>query len=433
LVASKSGGTLETLSFCSYFYDRLASLRDCPGENFIALTDPGSQLERLAEEKGFCRIFSTPPEVGGRFSALTEFGLVPAALLGLPLEEVVGQAAAMAAACGPGIPEADNPALQLGAFLGGLAAAGRDQLSLLLAPGLRPFAVWLEQLLAESTGKKGRGLVPLIMAGDEPEFLPPGENRSRMGLFIGCEGDDDEWLKLGWEAFAKARVPAARLTLPGPTALGAELWRFEMATAAAAIELQINPFDQPDVESAKVRARDAIRARRQQGVLPEPPRLGPEEAGLRVSGSPHFAASDSLETGLSAWLSAARPGDYLALLAYLPPVPEIECELEKLKIALELKSRLPVCLGFGPRYLHSTGQLHKGGANRGLFLMLAGELDEDRPLPGEEFGFATLVAAQYRGDFQALSAAGRRILLVEGAALSGREIVAAVGSLLGRF
>ena len=431
LVASKSGGTLETLSFCHYFYDRLSFLKAAPGENFIALTDPGSRLEKLATARGFRKVFSTPSEVGGRFSALTEFGLLPAALLGLPLSRILGHAAEMAAACGPGVAVGENPALRLGAFLGSLGAAGCDKLCLALAPALRPFAVWLEQLLAESTGKQGRGLVPVILEGDEAEWLPAARPADRMGLLLSLEGDDCEKLERCWENFARCRVPAVRLTLSEPAALGAEIWRFEMATAAAAVEMGINPFDQPDVESAKIRARQAIKARHERGVLPVPTRLGPENEGVEFSGSPHFAGAADLRTALSVLLTAGRPDDYLGLLAYLPRLPGVGEAIDGLKNFLKDRCGLPVCVGFGPRYLHSTGQLHKGGADHGLFLMLAGDLEHDLPLPGEEFGFATLITAQFRGDFEALVGAGRRVLLLEGKSLSSLELVEVVRTCLG--
>ena len=433
LVASKSGGTLETLSLGDFFFTRMKALKDRPGENFIALTDPGSRLEKLAAARNFRRVFSTPAEVGGRFSALTEFGLVPAALLGLRLSVILDRAHAMASACGPGVAVGDNPALELGAFFGTQAAAGRNQLCLMLSPALRPFAAWLEQLLAESTGKKGRGLVPVIRDEDQPEIRSTDYLNDRLGVFLVLEDDDCGWLERNWETFTRLRVPAVRLKLSGREDLGAEIWRFEMATAAAAVELKVNPFDQPDVESAKIRARQAIEARREHGILPEPGgcRLETPLNGLRVSCSSHFAGAGAWPSVLALLLQAVRPGDYLGLLPYLPRFPEIVDKVAELRRQLENAGRLPVCVGFGPRYLHSTGQLHKGGANRGLFLMLAGELARDLPLPGEEFGFATLITAQYRGDFQALIDAGRRVVLIEAESLSGLELVSTVMASLG--
>ena len=437
LVASKSGGTLETLSFCNFFFDRLQRLGPHPGANFVALTDPGSKLEMLAREREFRRIFSTPQEVGGRFSALTWFGLLPAALLGLPLERLLESAAGMMQRCGPEVAETDNPALRLGAWLGRLADLGRDKLQLFLSPRLQPFAVWLEQLIAESTGKNGRGLLPVSQeAARDIVFLEREKIAAddRVCLFLRLDGDNNRDLDAARERVADLGLPLAEIRLGSLDELGGEIWRFEMATAAAAAVLGINPFDQPDVEAAKVAARQAMAARcgaggGSAGNLPENDVLF-VEGEWQARGSRHFSGLGNRIAGLMKLLSLARPGDYLAVLAYLPPGAELERFLSALKLLLQKKTGLPVTVGFGPRYLHSTGQLHKGDGNRGLFLQLLGELEEDLPLPGADYGFVDLITAQAHGDYQALVAAGRRILSLQCRSVSGILMVDELRKLL---
>ncbi len=435
LVASKSGSTLETLSFCNFFFARLEQFGSHPGANFVALTDPGSKLEALARERGFRRIFSTPREVGGRFSALTWFGLLPAALLGLPLERLLESAAEMMRCCGPGVAEADNPALRLGAWLGRMAASGHDKLQLFLSPRLQPFAVWLEQLIAESTGKNGRGLLPVCQeAAKDLAFLDRGRMAAadRSCLFLRLEGDGNRDLDAARERAVELGLPVAEIRLGCLDELGGELWRFEMATAAAAVVLGINPFDQPDVEAAKVAARQAMAARPGSGDAPAGDDVLFADGEWLARGSRHFSGLEDRLAGLKRLLALARPGDYLALLAYLPPDPELERSLSGLRLLLQERTGLPVTVGFGPRYLHSTGQLHKGDGNRGLFLQLLGELEKDLPLPGADYGFADLITAQAHGDCQALVAAGRRILSLQCRPVSGNLMLEELRKLLER-
>ncbi len=431
LVASKSGSTLETLSLCDYFYARLKARKVAPGENFVALTDPGSRLESLARQRAFRCIFATPPEVGGRFSALTPFGLLPAALKGIDPAMLLAAAREMARRCGPETEVNVNPALRLGALWGAAAARGIDKLGLLFSPRLAPVAVWLEQLLAESTGKQGRGLLPLALpladftAGriGEWEGCDAGD---RAWLLFGLAGDDDAGLERAWQRLKRAGRPAGFIGIESLYELGGELWRFEFACAAAAVELGINPFDQPDVEAAKAGARRALERRADEGCLPEPEGrlaidIGPEK-GIRlfVGAEGGSAAPPALAPLLENFLAAAGPGGYLALLAYLPDTPRNRESLERLRRALAERCRVPVLLCFGPRYLHSTGQLFKGGPAKGLFLQLLGELGgEELPLPGREYGFRTLVTAQARGEFTALLRARRRVLLLEAPGLDG--------------
>ncbi|MBN2810072.1 MAG: glucose-6-phosphate isomerase [Deltaproteobacteria bacterium] len=415
LVSSKSGGTLETLSFFNFFYDKLSRLKENPGENFVALTDPGSKLEVLARERGFRKIFPTPAEVGGRYSALTPFGLLPAALLGLPLKTLLQRAQLMMAACAVGIKVADNPALRLGAFMGELARSGRDKLTLVLSSKLQPFAVWLEQLIAESTGKKGNGLVPVIVAGyDDLPFSGRDDKpaNDRLYLFLRLADDDNTAFDQAWSRVRTTSEPAALITLAERVDLAQEIWRFEMATAAAGAVLEINPFDQPDVEAAKIGARQAMLAWQESGSLPVLARLV-DEVDLKVSGSQQFVGIADLNDALERFMSAAVFGDYIALLVYLPQSHELASSLELLQQQLQQRCRVPVTIGYGPRFLHSTGQLHKGDGNHGLFLQISGgAAADDLPLPGSGYSFATLIAAQAQGDYQALLQAGRRILAI---------------------
>ncbi|MCD6533192.1 MAG: glucose-6-phosphate isomerase [Deltaproteobacteria bacterium] len=415
LVSSKSGGTLETLSFFNYFYAQLTLLKENPGENFTAITDPGSKLEVLAQERGFRKIFSTPSEVGGRYSALTCFGLLPAALSGLPLEILLARAQTMMAACSSGVLATDNPALQLGAFLGEMALAGRDKMTLVLSPGLQPFAVWLEQLVAESTGKKGYGLVPVIAAAEDAlPFHDRHDNpaKDRFYLFLRLADDENSRLDSAQSQVRAAAEPSALITLGETMDLGQEIWRFELATAAAGAVLGINPFDQPDVEAAKIGARQAMLAWQENGALPTLERLV-DTADLKISGSHHFKGISDLESGLKRLVEEAGSGDYIALLVYLPQTRLLDKTLQELQKRLQDSCRVPVTIGYGPRFLHSTGQLHKGDGNHGLFLQISGDLVQDLSLPGSDYSFATLIAAQAQGDYQALLKAGRRILALE--------------------
>ncbi len=415
LVSSKSGGTLETLSFFNFFYHQLSHLKELPGENFVAITDPGSKLEKLAREKTFRKIFSSPSEVGGRYSALTLFGLLPAALLGLPVKDLLARARVMMAACAPEVnPEAD-PALQLGAFLGEMARSGRDKLTLVLSPSLQPFAVWLEQLIAESTGKKGCGLVPVIVDGfDELPFYVKDNVLASDRLYLFMRLMDDE--NSGFDqALAKVQAetePSVLITINEVVDLAQEIWRFELATAAVGAVLAINPFDQPDVEAAKIGARQAMLAWQESGSLPVSERLVDGE-DLKISGSVHFAGIANLKAGLKRFVDVVTPGDYIALLVYLPQSRSLALALQKLQQTLQQYCRVPVTIGYGPRFLHSTGQLHKGDANRGLFLQITEDIEKDLALPGSDYSFATLIAAQAQGDYQALLNAGRRILALE--------------------
>ena len=415
LVASKSGGTLETLSFFNYFYHQISEIKDNPGDNFVALTDPGSKLEALALEKGFVKIFSTPAAVGGRFSALTFFGLLPAVLQGVPITEILQSAREISKVCAENIPSNQNPALKLGCFLGEMMLAGRDKLFLVLSPSIKPFAVWLEQLIAESTGKSGFGLVPVIVEeGDDLPLRDCNDSVSRDSVYL-ClrlENDDNRVFDQVLTRIQDSGEPLSLIKLANKVDLGREIWRFEMATAAIGAVLKINPFDQPDVEAAKIGARQAMAAWQENGKLPDFEKLV-EENNLKISGSHHFSEVDDLDNALASFVGKVKPGDYIAVMVYLPQTDSLELVLQNLRKILLSRCRVPVTLGYGPRFLHSTGQLHKGDANHGLFLQINGNLKNDLQVYGSDYSFATLIAAQAQGDYEALLSRGRRILALD--------------------
>ncbi len=406
LVASKSGGTIETLSFFRYFYARAVAELENPGRHFVALTDPGSRLQALAAEKNFRRVFSTPPEVGGRYSVLTYFGLLPAALMGIDVDQALARAARMLAAAGPTVPAAANPALELGAALGELALAGRNKMILVADPPLDAFGDWVEQLVAESTGKEGRGIVPVV---GEPLIADPAAY-GRDCYFVSLEFSGAKpAAAAALDVLKAAGYPVIRLTLGDHLDLFQEFYRWEMATAMAGAVLGINPFNQPNVEAAKRKARELMAAAgREGGGLPAPePLLAAGELQLFA---PAPLVATELPTALEAFLGRVTVGDYLALMAYLPSFPEITGRLQQLRERLRRRCRVVTTLGYGPRFLHSTGQLHKGDGNQGVFLQLTADIDRDLEIPGEAYSFGLLLAAQAQGDFQALAENGRRLL-----------------------
>ncbi len=398
LVSSKSGSTAELVALLSFFYDRAVRAlgRTAAGRRFAAITDPGSPLEALAGSLGFRRIFHGRPDIGGRFSALSAFGLLPAALKGLDLPRLLGSAAAAAGECRSGAIER-NPGAFLGAALGAAALRGMDKLTLFVPPRFAPLAGWLEQLVAESTGKEGRGIVPVVE--DRPDF--PGRSGSDR-FFVEFGEEAAGRTDAGGRAISEAGAPLLRLALDDPYELGGHFFVWEFATAVAGHVLGINPFDQPDVESTKRMTRQVL--------------AGAEEAGPETRAE---AAGPASGSSLSRFLGGRRDGDYLAVLAFLPRRPEVEAGLAGLAGRLSSRTLLPVTVGFGPRYLHSTGQLHKGDGNRGLFLMLVGAglpevgIPEVPGLVRPARDFAALIRAQARGDEMALREKGRRVLVLE--------------------
>lgn len=393
LVSSKSGGTIEVLSFYRYFRSRLeekVGIR--AGQHFVAVTDPGTSLERLAAESDFRQTFLNPPDIGGRYSVLSNFGLLPAALLGLDLERLLDSALAMQAACGPQVPALANPGAGLGVILGEMARHGRDKLTLITSPAIAPLGAWAEQLIAESTGKEGTGIVPI---DGEPLGDPSLYGRDR--LFVHLRVADDTGSDAAILALLATGQPVVQINLPDRYALGAEFYRWEMATAVAGSLLGINAFDQPNVQESKDFTGRFLSEYQREGRLPDSPATSP---------------GPQLAPALARLLSEIKPGDYLALNAYLVPDQATRTALEALRRRLRDHYKIATTIGFGPRFLHSTGQLHKGGPASGLFLQLTGAIGDDLAIPGQPYGFGTLVAAQALGDWEALASRKRRALRI---------------------
>jgi transaldolase/glucose-6-phosphate isomerase len=366
IVASKSGTTVETLSHFAHFWSRAPR-----GEQFIAITDPGTPLAALGRERGFRRVFLNPADIGGRYSALSYFGLVPGALIGVDIEALLDRAHEMLHACHHCLPPEENPGAWLGATLGEAALAGRDKLTLVLTEEIASLGAWIEQLIAESTGKDGKGIVPI-------ESETPGAT--------GVYGDDRLFVAIGGheglDALEEAGQPVVRLTYRDRQHLGAEFFRWELATALAGQVLGINPFDQPNVQAAK----DATARVLREGVTETP-----------------------ATPGLRDVLKQVRPGDYIAIQAYLPHAAATAEQLQAARMSLRDRCRVATTVGFGPRYLHSTGQLHKGGPNTGVFIQIVGEDAKDVPIPGATYSFSELKRAQALGDLQSLLARRRRV------------------------
>jgi transaldolase/glucose-6-phosphate isomerase len=370
-----------------------------PALDFLAITDPGTSLGELARAQEFRGIVEAPPDVGGRYSALTVFGLVPAALNGVDVAGLLERARRMADACRTGDASA-NPGLRLGALIGEAALAGRDKLTILTSDRLAAFGDWAEQLIAESTGKAGIGIVPIV---GEPPADPSAYGDDRCFVSVRLAGEPDP---------AGALVVDEEIVLDGPLDIGAEFVRWEVATAAAGIVLGIDPFDQPNVQESKDATKALLEAYRSTGGLPQP---GPlvSEPGISVSADP-AAIGDTpvtVDGAVRQLLDLLRPGrDYFAILAYLPPDPAVKERLQRLRDRVRRAHGVATTLGFGPRFLHSTGQLHKGGPDSGVFLQLTAAPSKDLPIPGWDESFGTLIAAQALGDLTSLQRRGRRAL-----------------------
>ena len=400
IVASKSGTTIEPNSLAAHFRQGLQEHGiSAWGRQFVAITDGGTELDRRAATDGFRDVFVNPSDIGGRYSALSFFGLVPAALMGQDIDSLVAWGIAMLAASEPGLGAATaNPAVGLGLAIGASARAGRDKMTLLLPTALEPFGLWVEQLIAESTGKNGVGVVPIT---GEPVGDPSVYGADRLFVRVHSSGAPMILPDV-------AGAPAVEIQFDEPTALGAEFVRWEVATAVAGALLHINPFDEPNVQQAKDATRVLLDGYKSTGTLPSPSPASklPNGVALRLSA----AASRELHGVPERLLSLVRKGDYVALLAYLGPDEAIARELRELRRAIRDRTRAATMFGYGPRYLHSTGQLHKGGPNTGVFLLITATPVEDVAIPGESFSFGTLEQAQALGDFQSLDATGRRAL-----------------------
>jgi len=415
VVASKSGTTLEARSLFDWFYARATPMLDNPGERFAAITDPGTPLEQLAHERRFDRLWLAPADVGGRYSALTVFGALPMALMGIDVAEVWAAARRMAAACQPEIAAAANPAARLAAALCDAWRGGRDKLTLITAPSLAAFGPWVEQLVAESTGKQGRGLVPVI---DEPVGAAGEYADDRVFVSLALAGEEDAEHQRRVEQIDVAGHPLIRCELEDHHDIGGELFRWQAAVALLGALMDINPFDQPDVQASKDRTEALLAAHGEGDAVSDRPPLDTDSGWAvfaDVARDQELAQRRSGE-GLEGWLEAhlgrAAPPDYVALQAFLPVEHEIYVALQAMRGLMLERLGVATTLGWGPRFLHSTGQLHKGGPDTGLFLQVTADTGEDIEVPGAGYTFGDLVRAQWLGDLAALQERGRRVLRV---------------------
>jgi glucose-6-phosphate isomerase len=404
VLASKSGSTIEPNAMASEARARvLASGEPNWSSRFIAITDEGTALHQRAVREQFREIFVNPSDIGGRYSALSLFGMVPAALMGADVDRILTHAHAMEAACRETNVRA-NPGLALGAFMAAGAAIGRDKLTLLLSPSLMPLALWIEQLVAESTGKQGKGIVPIT------DSFAPGAQLGSDCILVAAYGSDGPHARL-LEPVRATGAPMFEIEVPDDLAIGAEFFRWEVATATAGLLMGINPFDEPNVKQAKDATSALLERYRTSGRLPA------REPHGRIDGvtlTLSTAAEQELHgAGPEDFLGVLRPADYFGLLPYLPPDRDpFDSVLQEMRANIGAASGCATALGYGPRYLHSTGQLHKGGRNNGVFIIVTAPADEDLPIPGEPYSFGILEMAQALGDFESLDRAGRRALHV---------------------
>ncbi|HVV92281.1 MAG TPA: bifunctional transaldolase/phosoglucose isomerase [Hyphomicrobiales bacterium] len=414
IVSSKSGSTTEPNILKDYFFDRVAATigADKAASRFVAVTDPGSSLEKLAKSEGFRRVFLGDPAIGGRYSVLSPFGLVPAAAAGIDLRRLLESARTMAIACGGDVPPGANPGVQLGLAMAAAAKAGRDKVTIVGAGKARWFGAWAEQLLAESTGKNGKGLIPV---DGEPLGPPRVYGKDRLFIHLRMEGDREDG---ALAALEKAGHPVVRIVLSGPEAIGQEFFRWEIATAVAGAEIGIDPFDQPDVEASKVKTRELTAEFERTGKLPETTPVATSNA-LAVFADPKNAealrkagADGSVDGWLKAQLGRVEAGDYVAILAYVARNGENAEILHRIRMAIRDERKVATCCGFGPRFLHSTGQAYKGGPDSGVFLQVTSEPSPDLPIPGYKASFGIVEAAQAEGDLAVLAERGRRALRI---------------------
>jgi transaldolase/glucose-6-phosphate isomerase len=414
IVSSKSGTTLEPNILKDYFFARVEAAlgKGKAGRHFVAITDPGSKLEALARTEQFRHVCLGKPDIGGRYSVLSDFGLVPAAVMGVDVQQLLDATAKMVKACSPNVPPTENPGVALGIALGTLARAGRDKLTIIASSEIADIGAWLEQLVAESTGKLGKGIIPLDgeLPGSPERY---GEDRVFVHLRLVNTSDtaqDDAIAKL-----QAAGQPVVRITLAERYCLGQEFFRWEIATAVAGAIIGINPFDQPDVETSKVRTRELMASYERRGMLPAEIPLF-EENGIKIFADSENAAAlhgaASLEAVLKAHLARLSDGDYFALLAYIARNPRHQAALNEIRVAIRDAKRVATCLGFGPRFLHSTGQAYKGGPNTGVFLQITADHASNLPVPGRNYTFGAVIEATAAGDFAVLNERGRRAIRV---------------------
>jgi transaldolase / glucose-6-phosphate isomerase len=432
IVSSKSGSTLEPNIFKQYFFERTKEAvgADKAGSHFIAVTDPGSKMQQVAEADHFRHIFFGRPSIGGRYSALSNFGMVPAAVMGLDTKKFLDRTAEMVRACWADVAVEENPGAVLGIILGTAAISGRDKVTIVTSQGTSDLGAWLEQLLAESTGKQGKGIIPVDR---EKIAAPEIYGNDRVFAYIHLEGDTDTEQDAKVAALEQAGHPVVRIVVADVYDLGQEFFRWEIATAVAGAIIGINPFDQPDVEASKIATKSLTSEYEKQGSLPaEKPVL--EDGGVKLFTDEKNAAElkkaagadNSLAGYMKAHLSRSGARDYFALLAYIQMNAKHEKSLQEIRHVIRDKKHVATCLGFGPRFLHSTGQAYKGGPNSGVFLQVTCDDAVDVPVPGQTYTFGVVKAAQARGDFQVLADRGRRALRVH----LGRDLKAGLATLL---
>ena len=419
IVSSKSGSTLEPDVLHRYFFDLTEEMlgKGKAGAHFVAVTDPGSKLEESARHDGFLRVFFGDPAIGGRYSVLSNFGMVPAAVIGLDVRAIFETTQTMVRSCGPGAPPKANPGFELGALLGAAGLAGRDKVTLLASDAIADIGAWLEQLIAESTGKQGKGLIPVDL---EPLGKSSVYGDDRAFAYIRLDGAEDPAKDGLIRELEEAGQPVVRITLASPLMLFQEFFRWEVAIAVAGAVIGIDPFDQPDVEASKIKTRALTEDYEKKGCLAtETPVL--REGGIALytdaANTTALKADAGAET-LDAWVGAhfrrAHAGDYIGLLAYLDRQPEHTAVLQGIRKKLRDHNKVATVLGFGPRFLHSTGQAYKGGPNTGVFLQItASSPADDLAIPGRKATFGVIEAAEARGDFEVLAERGRRVLRVD--------------------
>ena len=418
IVASKSGNTLESNILKDYFYIRLENLldHDVVGNRFIAITDPNTSLETLAETEHFKAVFYGIPSIGGRYSALSNFGMLPSGLMGVDIETLLQHVETMAQCCSASMAVENNPGVVLGVILGVCARHGKDKVTLVVSPQIQTLGAWLEQLLAESTGKQGKGLIPV---DQEPLGVPKAYGDDRVFVYIRLTAAADRTQDRAIDLLEQAGYVVVRLQLQDKMHLGAELFRWEFATAVAGSVIGINPFNQPDVEESKVRARELTTDYEKTGKLPSLQPLASDN-GIELFTDEQnrqllqweLDDTASVLSYLKAHFARIRPDDYFALNAFIEMNAEHEAWLQKIRLLVRNKRRVATCLGFGPRFLHSTGQAYKGGPNTGVFLQITAEHKDDISVPGHQYTFGFVINAQAQGDFEVLAQRDRRVLQV---------------------
>lgn len=400
IIASKSGSTTEPNVFYKFWYEELSKRRENPGDNFVAITDPGSALVETAAEHKFHRTFLNQPDIGGRYSALSYFGMVPAALMGLDVRDLL-DAARLAA-------KAITPALELGIAIGDYANDGRDKLTLVIDPRIETLGLWIEQLIAESTGKEGKGILPV---NGEPLGPPDVYGNDRVFVSISL-GPVSEGTKTKLDALAAAGHPIINRQLEDLYDLGAEFFEWEFATACAGWRLGINPFDQPNVQEAKDATKELLDTFVRRGHLDERKKIAGDDL-MTIYGADDAPEAESVAEVLRLLLAGVKPGDYIAFLNYIEETPEIDQKFQDLRVHLRDATHCAVTVGYGPRFLHSTGQLHKGGPDTGVFFQIIANDATDFAIPGEPYTFTILKQAQALGDFRALVKRGRRVIGID--------------------